>query len=82
MQSNRDINNEEQEYLHCSMSKDSYLAIPLHLREEIEVKSVSDNLPEYKDDDILKGYWREYGKLKDKIKKRQFENQKQIKTKL
>jgi len=79
MQSNRDINSEEQEYLHCSMNKDSYLAIPLHLREEIEVKSVSDNLPEYKDDDILKGYWREYGKLKDKIKKRQYEIKNNIK---
>lgn len=55
------------------MAHQDYLEIPNYLRERIEVKSVDDALPEYKDDETLKGLYRESAKLKDKIKVRQFE---------
>jgi len=55
------------------MAHQDYLEIPNYLRERIEVKSVDDALPEYKNDETLKGLFRESAKLKDKIKIRQFE---------
>jgi len=61
------------EFINCRMSHQDYWEIPNYLRERIEVKSVDDALPEYEDDETLKGLYRESAKLKDKIKIRQFE---------
>ena len=61
------------EFINCRMAHQDYLEIPNYLRERIEVKSVDDALPEYKNDETLKGLFRESAKLKDKIKIRQFE---------
>jgi hypothetical protein len=63
----------KKEFINCRMAHQDYLEIPNYLRERIEVKSVDDVLPEYKDDETLKGLYRESAKLKDKIKIRQFE---------
>ena len=67
--------------MNVRLSTVDYWEIPNYLRERIEVKSIDDVLPEYKDDDILKGYYRESAKLKDKIKVRQYEIKDNIKNK-
>lgn len=61
------------EFINCRMASPDYWEIPNYLRERIEVKSVDDVLPEYKEDETLKGLYRESAKIKDKIKIRQFE---------
>lgn len=61
------------EFINCRMAHQDYLEIPNYLRERIDVKSVDDALPEYKEDETLKDLYRQSAKIKDKIKIRQFE---------
>ena len=61
------------EFINCRMMEQLYWEIPPEIRQGIEIKSVDDVLPEYKEDEALKGLYRESAKIKDKIKIRQFE---------
>lgn len=61
------------EFINVRMSMDVYQGLPAGYREFMEVKSVDDYLEEYKEDEVLKGLYRESAKIKDKIKIRQFE---------
>jgi len=61
------------EFINMRMAHADYMEIPNYLRERIDVKSIDDTLPEYKEDETLKDLFRQYAKVKDKIKVRQFE---------
>lgn len=61
------------EFINMRMAEEYYMEIPKHVRDNIEIKSIDDTLPEYKTDEVLKDLYRQYAKISDKIRIRKFE---------
>jgi len=63
----------KKEFINLRIEEQYYNEIPNYIKQRIEIKSIDDSLPEYKEDETLKGLYRDAAKIKDKIKIRQFE---------
>jgi len=63
----------KKEFINLRIEEQYYNEIPNYIKQRIEIKSIDDSLPEYKEDETLKDLFKQYGKIKDKIKIRQFE---------
>jgi len=60
------------EFINCRMAMELYEQFDRPIRESIKVLSVDDDLPEYKQDDVLKGLYKQKAKISDEIKQRQY----------
>ena len=61
------------EFINCRMAMELYEQFERPIRESIKVLSVDDDLPEYKQDEVLKGLYKQKAKISDEIKQRQYE---------
>lgn len=68
--SEQHIHEQEKEALYCRMEVGHYFSLQSEQRQSIEVLSVHDDRPEYKEDDTLKGMYKDKRKLVDMIKER------------
>lgn len=60
------------EFINCRMAMELYEQFERPIRESIKVLSVDDDLPEYKQDEVLKGLYKQKAKISDEIKQRQY----------
>ena len=60
------------EFINCRMAMELYEQFDRPLREQIIVLSVDDDLPEYKQDEVLRGLYKQKAKISDEIKRRQY----------
>lgn len=70
----------KEEFINVRMSMGDYQDIPLEHRQQMQVKSIDDRLEAYKDDEVLKDLYKQYAKIKDKIKQRQYQIKDNLKT--
>ena len=61
------------EFINCRMAMELYEQFDRPIRESIKVLSVDDDLPEYKQDEVLKGLYKQKAKISDEIKQRQYQ---------